>query len=878
MALEIKSRMDSATLSVSESQSVPHRPEGIENSDYAALLVNPICERLAKGLCSRPCSTSLDIDHVYPKSLGGDNSLANLRLLCSDYNRNVKNDKLDPYYLEPSYFDQFLNTDKLRDSQREFGHSLVTETYREIFETSPAYLFKKYLLIAAVVGAGKTLMMIAILCGINEVINSKGQGRKRIRRVLWLVHQNDLVHSLKTELHGSGRTESEITAIGLLKTKPKVGAICDHGDWHTYGNSDIVVATPQSLWEAEKRKLTREEKQVILSRFDAVIIDECHYAVDQYIAILELTPLAYKFLMSATPMNESGEFFSQMEGGKYANIFRLFSSYGYQEGHKAGFLKSLPEFSQGRGKNYIEVAGGESEYLENGKIVDGEINSTEQLNVNRDKAVICKGIEIANATKGYDAHVMIRTGSIVQGKLIAEVTNSIIDEMQLEGDGWKAFSVWSGCPANNKLGSARNPWMLSKRNGGKCTHESMRIVVATNLGQFGVNQPYCNTIVYVEPNLSLIEIVQRLGRAIRRSPTMKSDLRGEKVYVVWNAQHKEFAERLKLAIDYLLDMQNMVTSAFLPLQLEPIDDDDRLAASACAKQPLEPADRMAIAEFVGRRMMDGEVITDEVVEDIAKDVFGEYAEARLSDTSKVIDEVAADSDSYRNNQFHLPRSIEPLRIVFKEKPQLIFSKEELATFVENNPQEYSDDLRPKLIDFLIAGDEMTTELVTARARSHRLAFHRTPSHCLHPHQILGVCPRGSSLGENIEGNYRDRVTKAVKTTIRALRDKDLSARDIDDLELATTANRSLYTAAAKIFNLNGFKSTDIVDYVPQISDALCSPVVDSALRSLVIGDLMHWFADVFEGCQYVYSEQLSSIHNYLHGSSARKGEVMDDEN
>lgn len=844
---------------------LPHRPDNIDFGAYSALTANPVCDRLIKGECDRPChpAMTLDIDHIEPISKGGSDALSNLRLVCSNYNRYTKNDRLDPYYLEPSYFDQEINVERLRASQRDYAYNLVTGTYRTVFEESPAYLFKKYMLIAAVVGAGKTLMMVAICCAINKVINGKGVGRKRIKRVLWLVHQKDLVKSLKTELAGHGQIKSEIVAHSLLSTAPRVGAVDEYGDWMTYRNCDIVAATPQSLWEVsgKSRGLTISDKRDILGRFDLIVVDECHYAMDQYLAILEQAPTALKFVMSATPMNADGEFFSQMDGGKYADIFRLFSAYGYEEGFQDGILKRLPSFSSGKGVNYIEMAGGESTYLESGQVINGETNSMERLNVNRVKALICKGVEIASRNTDYDAHVMIRTGSIAQCKATAELANAAIAELKPSGNGWGAFPVHTG--SKEKLGNVDNPWLTAKRNKGRCTSKSKRIVVAADLGQFGVNQPYCNTIVYVEPNLSQIEIVQRLGRAIRRSPQMRSLADDERVYVVWDAKHAGFAEKLSEAISYLNDMRNKVTEAFIPLQL--VDEDKEVKVfPAPARQPLEAGERIAIAELLGRKIVESSGCSDEEIVAIAEAVYDVGAERKLSDVRKFVNEISVQCDSYRNNQFCLPHSLQPLRIVLREKPQLTFSEEELICFVKDNPTIYP--IPSGFINGIREKADWVVEAVTAQARKHREIFHSPPSSFVEPRQILGVCQEKKEGKVNVDGNYKSKILKDINTAIKLLVAQGLIEWTKDDaIALGGVANQALQAAVSKVLELPNFQEKTILDYKAQISDALCSPMVESVVKKIASASILDKYKHVFSGTNAIYSEQIGAIVKYMKG-------------
>jgi hypothetical protein len=73
------------------------------------------CERH----CPRQCDTVLEVEHRYPRALGGETSLANCMLLCAEKNRE-KGMTPDPtQWLLQSRFDDKFNYDALRPSQKE---------------------------------------------------------------------------------------------------------------------------------------------------------------------------------------------------------------------------------------------------------------------------------------------------------------------------------------------------------------------------------------------------------------------------------------------------------------------------------------------------------------------------------------------------------------------------------------------------------------------------------------------------------------------------------------------------------------------------------------------------------------------------------------
>lgn len=559
---------------------------GIDPDTYAKLSETPWCARLGQE-CSSVCQPlerdgryKVELDHIVPRSKGGNDAIDNLQWLCACENKRKYN-KPDARYSGELYFDQEVNLGNLREHQRELAYMKAVGEYRELFE-SPQALLSRFMLLAWLMGAGKTVGMCATLFGINHARKkSNGESCRRIRRVLWLVHQRSLVESIANEL------ETELTKYGIVKRNPKVIQVKNSGHWGW--NADIVVACPQALWDVEGRKLSPEMRAEILSKFDAIVVDEAQFGIDHYLDIAQLAPTAFKFAVTATPMDKNGTMFHEIDNGKYRDYFVLFSSFGYEKGYDNGFYKKILPFEEGFGKTYCEIDGG-SAVIQRGLSTEDEEN-TDKISLIRAKAVIeyCRNLAKAiDAKTNYNTHVMIRVGSISRAK-------AILKSFGKEGD---LCGVWTGSP-RPLLGSDEHPWMLAKGNDGMLVADSKKIVVRVDIGQVGINNPYCGIFAWLEAGSSVPEDIQNLGRSIRlrRGQTCVD------MHLVWDAAQKHMIKHVPRLIDYVLNMNRYLegfpTMSDLSLEVPGEIEVD------LAPRIVKGSDRVAIASWMGEEMING---------------------------------------------------------------------------------------------------------------------------------------------------------------------------------------------------------------------------------------------------------------------------------
>jgi hypothetical protein len=916
---------------------VPTRQSGITADTYADFAGAKECDRFLRGICKTRCVDpatgqhySLDQEHIVPKACQSSdcNDLANLRLMCSNPNRYEKGDKPDDYYVDDTsnFFDQELNDANLRPEQREKGPHLVETTYRNLFSKMPDNLFKVFMVLSWLVGTGKTIGMIGVLLKINEMRRQKQPYGWRIRRVLWLVHQRSLVDSIALELGGKDLggneiIESELVQHGVTSRAPRVGTVKCAEDWINLSDKEIVVACPQAIWETENRALSPDVLRRYLGGFDAIVIDESQYAVDQYLQLHDLAPKTLKFAVSSTHFDKDMVFLSQLGGGAYQDRFRLFSVSGYTADSDI-FKRIMPVFALTNDQLKQMLAGkDESEYIsdliEKAKGSDNVIGNLPQLNADyymaqdgEDQEKACGGEQLAaddprkesrsfngvrtsavvnyaikqakrlSSSYGYDVHVMVRTGSIADAVRLSEVYSSS-EATDLHGKDFAASCVYAGSKGAH-LGDPNHPWMLAKRTGGKAIRGSKRIVVVVDIGQFGINQPACAIIAWVDPVLSVIDIVQRLGRAIRKKKNI-----GGAVHVVWDAdsdRNGEFRLRLHQAVDYILNMEEYVTEAFLPL--DELDDLTVFSGSRTIA-PNIPAQRKAeIAEVLGEVLIDEPIVHIDRAWDIVVDkVYGgqEPKNGTKKQLREIIGAIASgdQDDGFHDRFFSIPQCHEPFSYVIGEKAAKYTIKRQDVIDEIMAAAELRESMKRQEIAQYDQGISEVVEHWTAIAKRKRDREFRIPQSTVHPHQILGVNQRPRNWPKdrelpadkrNMERSYSDRLRKLFSRALEHAINSAAAREDAPPIKriraqmyssLNRAINKSLYRAAAEKLEFTNFQKATIRDHKDQIAHVLCSPLVAQAILGYAQGLVLQYMADELPGMNRVFQKQVNDISNHM---------------
>ena len=763
---------------------------GIRPEIYGKLAQNPQCARLGTE-CQTPCENvdsngeyPVELDHIVPKSRGGLNSIDNLQWLCACKNRE-KHSKPDVQYSGDLYFDQPIDIEKLRPHQVALGYKLAVQDYKDLF-IAPEKLLARYMLLAWLVGAGKTVGVMSILFGINHVRKSLGGGSaRRIKRVLWLVHQKSLVSSIAREL------ETELTEHKIAEYNPAVVKVTDSAKWDY--RADIVVACPQALWDSKVNSLDDTRRAEILSSFDAIVVDEAHFGMDHYLHLSKLAPLAFKFAVTSTPMDGSGTLFCDIDNGEYKNHFALYSAFGYTEGREFGIYKELMPYTEGAKQGfYVAENGGESLVMRGAQTLEDH-NTDISNNLIRDIGLIKRAVLQAEAIdqhNNYDTHVMVRTSSIAHAQ-------SLVKYLDHTG---QVFGVWAGSKGP-LLGDDKSPWMRAKANKGRIPNDGKRVVVTVDIGQFGINNRYCGIIVWVDPNKSMVEIVQRVGRAIRLGPGQSDS----QVRLFWNGAYSYFSSHLDQALEFILNLPERMT-AFQSMH-DLTGDLEPITLSSVAA-PLKPEHRVAIAAKMGEGIIDGVPVADTVISAVSdlSEMHGWSAD--YTDKALRFAESLVTKDG-KDKALHLPQSVtQGSPLVLKEEPINDYSPERLASAVYTGLLKPRLDsiLKEKLIDRILEGDELTLADVTSELMDKDRAARKLD-------EIATYSPR------DIAGGIGSKEKPPFPTFSQMLREK-YNSHFLDYRKINQAIARAVNLSIADHFGLPNFRKDTYQAFEKQLSDAM----------------------------------------------------------
>lgn len=806
----------------------PDMPAGMSLAQYDMHVNNGQCARLLRGECSQPCQPldeengyKVDFDHILPKSSGGQDSGWNLEPKCSNHNQWIKRANPDKTFQNKFHFDQEIDSTKLRINQNTHAFQLVKTAYRELFECPPSDIQEVLILLAWMVGTGKSIGMVSILHAINEVINAKAANSPRIRKVLWLVHQESLVRSIKDEV------ENEPVQYGILREKPNVSIVESYQDWScTIKKSDYVFACIQSLWAKENAGLTEFDRRRILSQFDAIVIDECHYGIDAYLDILDKAPRALKFVMTATPMDADGTLLSEVNNGKYRFLFKLFSVYDYNHARRSGIVKEVSAWEEGvNAGRYIAVEGGDSEFVESGQVVKGDSNTLNAYNSPRANAIIKQAIDAAHAIKDYPAHVMVRCESIVKIKsIIKSIKEEPSNYFPPNSQGWDVTGIWCGS-SGIKIHNKDHPWMIVKKNN-QLDKRSVRVLLCCDMGQFGLNNSYCSVIAYAHPNGSQIELIQRaIGRPIRIVPSV--DPKDQFIVVVFR-KDPIVEDNLKRAIDFILNMEVRIVESFIPLDCKK-NEQSALYLQIKSITPLPNSIQYKINEKYG---LQPSGLDRSEIEEIVRSVGDESTPELLWQIDRYIKNLG--SEDYKDKQFGLPQSAQTFQFVFNEQCKSTFNMHEMEQFVKSN---FSVSSQASIIESLHAGNHAVMSMLNEQLIQKHTHFHRPSGKFIPVQSLLGTNPnKVDNLLDRDTDTYYGRLYRWFKEPLAAV-----NSSVEEQQKLRGILSKNLYRACAQSFALSSFKQEEYVDFEAQLSSAMCSPSVRCKIinraKALVIQEL-----------------------------------------
>jgi hypothetical protein len=292
------------------SQRIPDCPPEIPSDEWAFILDRDKREcACAPYECKQAgntnyCCGELEIDHRQPRKWGGDNSFANVRLLCKTgsafANRNRPNVPL-PEWSKSNFWDEPLHPEKLRYIQKfaAYDEILRLADAIKVNDQNPELvrfrnrLLKVITFIPGTTGIGKTILMQAAFKALNGVI---GLNYPRVNHVLWFEPETGLRDSIESEIL--------LDADKLvIFDRPPVVRIAKSFDELMQGpnGADVTVSCPHSLWKIERTTKTRsdDDKRRVLGQFDTGVFDEVDWADHQNQHISSLWTNALKFSISA---------------------------------------------------------------------------------------------------------------------------------------------------------------------------------------------------------------------------------------------------------------------------------------------------------------------------------------------------------------------------------------------------------------------------------------------------------------------------------------------------------------------------------------------------------------------------------------------------
>jgi hypothetical protein len=633
---------------------------------------------------------------------------------------------MDAEYARDGWFDLRFNKDKLRTHQQELAWDKVME-FADVFASSHEQLFAVFFLLAWIVGGGKTIGNLAVLFAINQCINRTGPGQRRIKRTLFLVHQRELVDSLCDELLEDAHSYK------IVGRKPRIIKIKQQADWNRVrtGDYDIAVACTQAIWvpdSCKAKRLTEAELSAKLAVFEAVVVDECHFAPERWLQLIRMMPKAFKIASTATPMYGDGQCLASDE--RIRNRLIVLSSLTYEEARSRGYVKEVLPFEDGcvAGK-YVCIEGGKSIEVQRGVEHEGDENTTNANNLVQLEAMIAKAasdMRDDDRAFGFASHAIIKSSSIAAANDIASRINSGLSGKMPSRNGFRCAVLHSGEQAafNGELPGSKKDWMAAKNNAGQLASSSCRFLATVQVGQFGLNNWPCLAVLYADATESVVDVVQRIGRAMRGS---KGTVR---VYYR-RADQERFEPVLKAALEYMLDMETKLRNAgFLWIDDWAMQTESKLDRPAVVPL-LSELERRETEKVVGRMCIDNATGDDEEY----RRRIGELA-SRLVRSGPGEDEKRAALHAYaealrhddgrRRKMLNIPDPLEPPRtsVVVKDEPPADYSNERLIEALRQGVLEDGGNIAEAVS--LVNGGHLLRAVYVQRLRNWEQQFYESP--------------------------------------------------------------------------------------------------------------------------------------------------------
>jgi hypothetical protein len=561
---------------------IPAKPHDMDLATWIALMARSQgnCELRKELGCVTPCDRFLEVDHIHARGLGGETSLANVRLICASKNRS-RGMMPDPKWQQEFWFDERNSFDALRKMQMAAGPHMI-QRYADLFVGDlRKRLLQHVSLICLVCGGGKTLAMVAAMLAINEEVNLRVKYGPRCGRVLWFVKERALAVQLKLEL------EDEIVRFNLHNRKPEI-SICDEPGDIAKGprHFDIVISCPHALWYKDGKKLPRltdEQRKQILAPFDTIIWDECDFAKVQMDRLVQCCPHALKWGLTAAPIDAEGEnlldYFVLAGVASYQSVSdhdhclkRLLS---WQDSVNAQFVKGVQhegfsEHDRGYDRSYSGKHGKHDS-------LPGAMATI------RTAIADCNALELrmrkAWPADWYSPHILIACGNTAEANHLQQQTEMYLNANRhmLSGDGWRSTVMTEASRPSERSEkhlfhedkNIVHPFMRAKLaiNNGRCDLQSSRILFVVDMAIRGMNNWPLLFLVDLARGKSVNVQVQFKGRDHRLPPRL-SKLYFDKYFTDFCTGRYFFPDsgkddegRMENAFDFILNMDERLQDA-----------------------------------------------------------------------------------------------------------------------------------------------------------------------------------------------------------------------------------------------------------------------------------------------------------------------------
>lgn len=756
-------------------QSIPHKPDYLSDSEWEFVLDRDRRQCACAEECRQSgqislCSSELDIDHRHPVELGGDDSVANVRLLCRNVNRG-RGLVPDAKWSERNFWDSEMSVSVLREVQRLAGYEAIRELAHRIKDFEVALdargapkNFRKQLLggritlLAGATGTGKSLLTQSVLFTINKLI---GVGRPRVCSTLWLAPDRTLRDAIAQEI------EQEAYDLKLVGRAPTVNIATSFADLlRGPMGAAVTVACPQMLWEKEAKRRSDNDKRRALVRFDTIVFDEVDWASGQVRHISDLASHALQFSMTASPPaaveNASMEDRNHLQ--TFIKRFVLIGNDAIADYERAleldGCLKHFaPVVCAAEHDAHEFIKAGCHGEADTQMPPDHPLYMAAILQAVKDADNEETNMRAIAGTDYFSPHIMVAMPSIGDIKAMKPNLQAQLDRLashgHLRNPGWGVSAIYGGherdsapdemdLTGKTRAGDWRHPFMVAKNNKGKATDKSKRILLMCQIGDRGINNWPITKFVDNTGGTSIAELIQRdLGRPIRWPMHLSHWVGDEcfrefataKVYIPSSLYTDDKRKAMDTAFDFVRNMRPRIGEAgyltWIDLLEERCGDKDVGTAIDPIGPPLSQSERYRIQDGIGSALSENGAVTLNDVEPMVNRLFPNYGPRQIQKAVNygnmlVLSKEFRDSET-RASDLISGFTENPVSVMEKLKPQQTYSTEALVRFVKGDPS--YNGMWSAYVSRLESDtpDELIVHSVSERLRSLQQETYRAPA-------------------------------------------------------------------------------------------------------------------------------------------------------